>query len=154
MTIKDTTPFHIIIGLCFLLIPILCMTGYWFPCFYIATFVIALYMLLGSLKKGKVDAVFLLFPICTFFVTWVVGFTLAQQDAVQFLGRAPDYTILGFHPSFFWIMLLYWIGGFIILATGLFKLRDHWLAPDEWEAFRTKIIELNGKAVERKEEQL
>ncbi|MDR2051218.1 MAG: hypothetical protein LBQ63_05550 [Deltaproteobacteria bacterium] len=130
------------------------MTGYWFPCFYIATLVIALYMLLGSLRRGKVDLVFFIFPICTFFVCWVLGFYLAQREALLFFDRMPDYTILGFHPSFFWIVLLYWIGGIFILGFGIFKLRDRWLAPDEWEAFRKKMAELNGGAVEHKEEAL
>jgi hypothetical protein len=154
MTIKNTTPIHVIIGICFIVIPILCMTGYWFPCFYIATLVIALYMLLGSLRKGRVDPVFFLFPICSFFVCWIIGFYLAQRDALLFFDRIPDHTILGFHPSFFWIVLLYWIGGIVILGAGLFALRDRWLPADEWEAFRKKMAELNNGAVEHKEEAL
>jgi hypothetical protein len=154
MYIKDTTPIHVIIGICFISIPVLCMTGNWFPCFYLVTIVITLYMLLGSLRKGKIDTVFFLFPLCTFFVSWVAAFTLAQRDALLFADRAPEYTLLGFHPSFFWVALLYWLGGFIILAVGIVKLRDRWLPPDEWEAFKKIMSDMNDGAVQHHEESL
>jgi uncharacterized membrane protein len=130
------------------------MTGNWFPGFYLATLVITLYMLLGSLRKGRIDPVFLLFPLCSFAVSWVVGFTLAQRDALLFADRAPDYTLLGFHPSFFWIALFYWLGGFIILAVGIFKLRDRWLPAAEWEEFKKTMADMNDGAVRHIEESL
>jgi hypothetical protein len=154
MRIENTTPIHVVIAVCFALTIILCMTGNWFPCFYLATLVITLYMVLGSIKNGKIDTLFLIFPISTFFVLWVIGFTLAQYYAVLFNNIPPSFTILGFHPSFFWVGILYWMGGLLTLATGLVKLSDRWLSAGEWDAFKKAVEQLNGGAVERKEEKL
>ena len=143
MQFKDTTFLHVAIAVGFVAITALCMTGIWFPCFYLATFIYTLYMLLGSLKRGKIDATFFLFPIAAFFVAWIVGFTLAQKYAVLFDNRPPDFTILGFHPSFFWVALLYWIASPVILGIGFIKLRDRWMSPADWEAFKHNMAELN-----------
>lgn len=145
MQFKDTTPLHVLIALCFVVITVLCMAGTWFPCFYLATFVISLYMLLGSLKRGKMDLTFFLFPVATFFVVWVIGFTLAQQYAVEFDNRPPDFTILGFHPSFFWVALLYWTAAPVILGLGFLKLRDRWMSQAEWDAFKQKMAGLRAQ---------
>ncbi|MDR2604972.1 MAG: hypothetical protein LBC55_06450 [Desulfovibrio sp.] len=146
MNIKDTTLIHVFIGLCFIIIPILCMTGYWPPCVYLAALVITLYMLLGSRHNGRVDPVFFCFPLCTFFLLWVVAFICAQRNALPFTYYSPENTLLGFHPSFFWIALLFWFGGLLILSIGIVKFHDRWLPPEAWEAFKKRIAELNDEA--------
>lgn len=145
MEIKNTTPFHIIIALCFAAVTVLCMTGHWFPCFYLATLIITLYMALGSIKQGKIDLVFLCLPLGGFFVLWIVGFTLAQKYAVLFDNRAPDFTILGLHPSFFWVALLCWVGAAAVLVLGFIKFRDRWMSQEEWDSFKAEMAAMNAQ---------
>lgn len=142
MEIRNTTPLHVLIALCCISITVLCMTGRWFPGFYLATFIITAYMLIGARKHGKLDLLFFCFPICTFFVVWIIGFTLAQKYAVMFYDRTPDFTIFGFNPSFFWIFTLYWLAPVFILTIGFTKLRDRWMSQAEWDAFKAQMVEL------------
>ena len=39
----------------------------------------------------------------------VVRYAYVYPFAEAFAGRAPDFTVLGFHPSFFAIIALFWI---------------------------------------------
>lgn len=148
MEIRNTTPFHVFIALCCIGLTVLCMAGTWFPGFYLATLIITTYMFLGSLKHGKLDLVFFCFPIATFFVVWIIGFTLAQKYAVMFYDRTPEFTILGFHPSFFWVFMLYWLVPIFILTFGFIKLRDRWMSQEEWDNFKNTMAEMR-----RQEEQ-
>jgi hypothetical protein len=111
-------------------------------------------MLLGSLRQGRVDPVFFCFPLCSFFLLWMIAFISAQHDALPFTYYAPENTLFGFHPSFFWIAALYWFGGFFILTLGILKFHNRLLPPDEWEAFKKAIAELNDEDAEHHEEAL
>ncbi len=145
MELKNTTPFHVIIALCFAAVIILCWAGIWFPCLYLATVIIVLYLCLGSAKNGKLDPLFLTYPILSFGVCWIVGFSLAQKYSLMFHDVPPTFTIMGFNPSFFWIFLLYWLGGVATLGIGFYLLRDRWLSVEDWKNFKNKIAAIDSK---------
>ena len=50
----------------------------------------------------------------------------------------PAFTVLGLHPSFAPVLLLYWIGGLLTLSLGFYLLQDEWLSQEDWEEFCQK----------------
>jgi hypothetical protein len=57
----------------------------------------------------------------------------------------PDFTILGFHPSFSWTVILYWIGGVLTLTLGFVALKDEWLSEKDWEEFKGKVQKIDER---------
>ena len=82
---------------------------------------------------------FLVYPLLSWIACWAAAFWLARYHADLFAGRAPDFTILGLHPSFAWTVLGYWIGGVLTLTVGFVVLRDDWLTEQEWAEFKRKV---------------
>ena len=145
MEIRNTTPFHVIIAICFAAIVLLCWSGIWYPCLYLATLIIVLYLCLGAARNGKIDPLFLVYPILSFGVCWVVAFFLAQKYALLFKTTPPTFTIMGFNPSFFWIFALYWLGGVATLGVGFYLLRDRWLSTADWEHFKARLAAIDAE---------
>ncbi len=56
---------------------------------------------------------------------------------------ASDFTVLGFHPSFAWIVFGYWLGGVAVLTVGFSLRKQAWLSDAQWEEFRETITRLN-----------
>jgi hypothetical protein len=63
----------------------------------------------------------------------------------MFAGVMPDFTILGFHPSFSWTVILYWIGGVLTLTLGFVALKDEWLSEKDWEEFKGKVQKIDER---------
>lgn len=101
--------------------------------------IMAIYLSLGSSKKGVLSKKFFCYPILTWAILWAVGFWLAQYFAVMFLDVEPSFTILGMHPSFAMVVFFYWIGGVLTISLGFMLLKKEWLAPVEWDDFKKKI---------------
>ena len=151
MEIKNTTPFHVLIALCFAAVVVLCWAGIWYPCLFIATLIIVLYLCLGSARNGRVDPLFLVYPILSFALSWILAFVLAQKYALLFMTTPPTFTILGFNPSFFWIFSLYWLGGVATLGVGFYLLRDRWLSAQDWDDFKKKLNAIDKANAAHKE---
>lgn len=120
--------------------------GIWFPAMLLSLVLMFLHMLLGISKKGVVDKKFLLYPLLSWLVIWAGSFSLSLYFADLFAGKEPAFTILGFHPSFFWTVLLYWLGGVATLTFGFLFRKDNWLSKEEWNSFKEKI-----EAIEQEE---
>ena len=103
-----------------------------------------LHMLLGMAKGEKV----LIYPMGIWAVLWIVSFILSGYYADLFMGRMPDFTVLGLHPSFAPTIFLYWIGGQLTLNLGFYLLQDEWLSEKDWNDFcaKAKMIK-EGKPV-------
>ena len=144
MEIRNTTPIHVIIAACFAALVLLCWSGIWMPCMYIAVVIMFLYMVLGARRNGKLDTTFLVYPLLCFAVLWIIAFHYAQVYSIMFHDMPPTFTIMGFHPSFFWIVVPYWLGGVATLAVGFYFLRDRYLTPEDWEAFKAKIAAIDA----------
>ncbi|WMI80080.1 hypothetical protein [Anaerotignum sp. MB30-C6] len=107
--------------------------------------IMAIYLCLGSSKKGVLSKKFFCYPILIWAVLWAVGFWAAQHFAVMFLDIQPTFTILGMHPSFAMVVFCYWFGGVVTISLGFMLLRKEWLSPDEWDDFKKKIEQMKKK---------
>lgn len=146
MEIKNTTPFHVLIAVCFVAIVLLCWAGVWYPCLYLTGIIILTYLVLGSVKKGRIDGKFLVFPILSCGLCWLIAFIFAQKYSLMFHDTPPTFTILGLHPSLFWIVIFYWLGPVFTLAGGFYKYKDRWLSDADWQEFKNKLA-----AIEKEE---
>ncbi|MPN00061.1 hypothetical protein SDC9_147255 [bioreactor metagenome] len=116
--------------------------GYWYEGIFVSFVMMLLYMIAGAGLRGRLDKTFLLYPILTWFVLWVVSFGLVGYYSSMFRGSAPSFTILGFHPSFAWVFIA-WVGSVLTLAVGFYVNRDKWLSQKDWEAYQETIKGLN-----------
>jgi len=113
--------------------------GQWYFGLFPGLMIMLIYMILGSAKNGVISKKLLMYPLISWFATWSIGFYMTQKYALQFQDKVADFTVLGFHPSFSFIVLLYWIGGVLTLTLGLNIFKDEWLSEQEWVDFKSKI---------------
>lgn len=104
-----------------------------------------MHMMLGAAKKGVLNREFFIYPLLLWAVLWAASFILSDYYSNLFGIAMPSFTILGFHPSFAWTVLTYWIGGMITLTAGFVIYEDLWLSEKDWEEFRNSLEELNQK---------
>ncbi len=118
--------------------------GNWFIGLISSVILMFLYMVLGASKNGKLSKQLFLYPLLSWAVLWSAGFGFSKYYAEVFAGKMPDFTILGFHPSFAFTILTYWIGGVLTLTLGFYFFADHWLSDDDWNNFKKKIESINS----------
>jgi len=136
------TAMVILIGLLWIVIAVLGWKNQFMPGLYLSVVLMLLHMMLGCASKGRLDARFLLYPLGIWAVLWAVSFGLSKYYSDVFKGGMPDFTILGFHPSFAFTVLTYWLGGVATLSLGFILLKDTWLSAKDWEDFKKTIAEL------------
>ena len=99
------------------------------------------YGLLGSLHRGRLDLRLVIFPALVWLMLWAAAFLIGNHYAEAFAGRRPDFTILGFHPSFAAIIAFYWIIPTLLMGFGFEAVKDRWLSEERWEEFLHKMRE-------------
>lgn len=145
MDLRNQRTFMMIItALCWGAVTVMAWNQYWFPAMFISILMTVLYLMMGGALKGKLNTRFFLMPIISWGVLWTICFYFAQHYAVTFAGTAPTFSILGFHPSFAWIIIA-WVAGVLILSLGLYFNKNLWLTEDEWSSFKLRIKELNNE---------
>ncbi|MBS7525407.1 hypothetical protein KHM83_01805 [Fusibacter paucivorans] len=117
--------------------------GHWYIGLHLSVVLMLLHMMMGAAQNGKLDRKLLVYPMLTWAVVWIIGFVLAKQNSDAFLNMAPTYKIFGFHPSFAWIILCYWIGGVLTLTIGFVKYKNLWLSDEAWDRFTEKMKQFN-----------
>ena len=117
--------------------------GKWYIGLMLGVVLMLLHMMLGAAQQGKLDKKLFLYPILTWALVWAGGFILAKRASDAFLDMAPTYKILGFHPSFAWIIICYWLGGVATLTLGFVKNKDAWLSDVAWQNFLERMKYLN-----------
>jgi len=146
MNIKDLrTPIIIAIAILWAAITVLGWYGMYMPGLYLGVVLMMLHLVLGVSIKNKVSKKFLIYSIIPWAVIWVVSFYLSDKYSAMFQGMMPTFTILGFHPSFSWTIILYWIGGVLTLTLGFVLLKDEWLSEKDWEEFKEKVHEIDQR---------
>jgi hypothetical protein len=146
MQISDKrTGIVVLIGILWVVIAVLGWNNQFMPAMYLGIVLMFLHLVLGSASKGTLKPGFLVFPLGAWAILWVLSFALAKYHADVFRGVLPDFTILGFHPSFAWTVLTYWLGGVATLSLGFVFLKDQWLSREDWDDFTKKIRELNER---------
>lgn len=106
---------------------------------YFALGLLLLYAVQGAARRGRVSRRFLAYPLLAWILCWAASFYLAGHYAELYSDRAPDFTVLGFHPSFAPTVLGYWIGGVLTLSAGFVLFRDDWLTERDWEEFKARV---------------
>ena len=94
-------------GLLWLAMVGLAGAGHWFAGLYALLGLLLVYGVLGSAHKGQFDLWLVAFPSLVWLAMWAAAFWLGKHYAEAFAGREPDFTVLGFHPSFAAIVVLF-----------------------------------------------
>ncbi|GAA0179103.1 hypothetical protein SH2C18_20370 [Clostridium sediminicola] len=139
------TGIFLIITCLWVLITICGWNGKWFVGMIASVILMLLYMILGAAKGGKLNKKLLFYPLLSWAVLWNVGFYFSKYYADVLAGKMPNFTILGFHPSFSFTILTYWIGGVLTLSVGFYFYSDLWLSNEDWDDFKKKIEVINSK---------
>ena len=121
----------------------LAANSHWLAALYMLLPLLLIYGVLGSSHKGRFDLRLVAFPSLVWLVSWAAAFGFGNHYAEVFSGRAPDFTILGFHPSFAAIIVLFWIGPTLVMGFGFEAVKDRWLSRERWEHFVEQVGELS-----------
>jgi hypothetical protein len=119
----------------------LAAADYWLAALYVLLPLLMIYGALGSSHKGRFDLRLVVFPTLVWIIMWAAAFGLAQHYAEAFSGRPPDFTILGFHPSFAAIIILFWLVPTLLMGFGFEAMKDRWLSQERWDDFVRRIHE-------------
>lgn len=129
----------LLIGILWIVITILGWKEQYLAGMYLGVVLILLHLVLGAAKNGVLSLKIIVYPLLVFGVLWCASFYLSNYYAEIFSGRIPDFTIMGFHPSFAWTVLTYWLGGLATLTVGFVIFKNEWLSEKDWEDFKDKI---------------
>lgn len=102
----------------------LAWTGHWYAGLFGLLLLMSSYALLGIAHKGRISRRLLTFPLLSWLAIWAGSFVAAQHYAERFAGAPPEFTLLGFHPSFAWIVICYWLVGTLVMTLGFYWRRD------------------------------
>lgn len=126
-------------GVLWLLMVGLAGAGHWLAALYVLLVLLLSYSVLGALRDGVVDLRLVAFPTLVWLMMWAAAFALGDYFAEAFAGRAPDFTILGFHPSFAAIIVLFWIVPTLLMGFGFEAMKDRWLSQERWDDFVRRV---------------
>jgi len=144
----NATVLILMIGSLWLAVTVLGLSGLWFEALLSSVPLMAAHVILGSAHEGRLPVALLIHPIGTWVGVWLVSFALAEYFARSFAGSAPDFTILGLHPSFACIVFGYWLGGVATLTVGFSRRRKLWMTDEQWNDFTARIARLNTASEE------
>ncbi len=128
----------------------LIFTGNGLYSMYPVLLVASINMILGISEGEKINR--------SLFWVWFVGWTALMCVAItgmnyyyfKFGNNAPDFLMFGMHPSFFFLIGVLWLGGFVYLGFSFCALKDIWLPRKKWDDFLTYASSLSKE--ERGEE--
>jgi hypothetical protein len=145
MNSRTETLLVIASGILWLAMVALASTDHWLAALYTLLPLLLIYGVLGSSHKGRFDLRLVAFPASMWIVLWAAAFWLGDHYAVAFAGRYPDFTILGFHPSFAAIIALFWVVPTLLMGFGFVAVKDRWLSQQRWDDFVRKVRELDDQ---------
>ena len=129
----------IISGILWLLMVGLAAAGEWFAGLLVLLGLLLVYGVLGSSHKGRFDLRLVAFPTLVWLLMWGAAFWLGNHYAEAFAGRAPEFTVLGFHPSFAAVIALFWILPTLLMGFGFEAVKDRWLSQKRWDEFLRRV---------------
>jgi len=129
----------VLIGILWIIITLMGWQEHYMAGMYLGVVLMLLHMILGSSKGGRISTKMLVYPLMIWGILWCASFFLSRYYADLFAGKIPDFTILGFHPSFAWTIFAYWLGGIATLTFGFILFKDEWLSEKDWDEFKEEI---------------
>lgn len=121
----------------------LAATGHWLAALYTLLPLLLIYGVLGSSHKGQFDLRLVAFPTLIWIVSWAAAFGIGNYYFEVFSGQHPDFTVLGFHPSFAAIVILFWVVPTLLMGFGFEAVKDRWLSRERWDDFVRRVSELS-----------
>ena len=121
------------------IISIFQFVGVAIPAFLLALLLV--YGVLGSSHNGRFDLKLVAFPTLVWLAMWAVAFGLGEYFARAFADAYPSFTVLGFHPSFAAIILLFWLLPTLLMGFGFEWVKDRWLSSGQWEEYLHRVHE-------------
>ena len=145
MNRKTETLLIVASGILWLVMVGLAASNHWLAALYTLLPMLLIYGVLGSSHKGRFDLRLVAFPALVWIVMWAAAFWLGDHYAVAFAGQYPDFTILGFHPSFAAIIALFWVVPTLLMGFGFVAVRDRWLSQQRWDEFVREVHALDDQ---------
>jgi hypothetical protein len=118
--------------------------GHWLAGLYTLLGLLIIYSVLGSSHKGRFDLRLVAFPTLVWIAMWAAAFWLGTYYAEAFAGQHPGFTVLGFHPSFAAIIVLFWLLPTLLMGFGFEAVKDRWLSQERWDNFVRRVHEPEG----------
>ena len=121
-------------------IAILGAMGQWFVALFVMLALMLVYGIVGSARDGRFDLRLIAFPVLVWLLLWAASFALAQRAAATAVAQPHGgWTLLGLHPSFAWIVLLYWLAPSLLMSLGFLAVKDRWLPQQRWDDFVRQV---------------
>jgi hypothetical protein len=120
--------------------------GHWLAALYVLLALLLVFGVLGSSHEGRFDLRLVAFPALLWLLMWAGAFALGQHYAEAFAGRRPDFTILGFHPSFAAIVALFWVLPTLLMGFGFEAVKDRWLSQKRWDDYVRQVRRMEGES--------
>lgn len=117
----------------------LAAAGHWFAGLYALVGLLLIYGVLGTSHKGRFDLKLVAFPSLVWLAMWAAAFWLGDHYAELYAGREPEFTVLGFHPSFAAIVVLFWVVPTLMMGFGFEMVKDRWLSQERWDEFLRRV---------------
>jgi hypothetical protein len=140
---KQVTISMIIITALWIVVVVLGATGLGFVSIYFALALLAVHFFVGLRQDDRINRKFILYPFASWLILYIIAFVGMRHYAVLFADSYPTFSIMGMHPSFFFMVGPYWLGGVLTVMVGLYALRKEWLSSERWEAYLEKIKQLD-----------
>ena len=121
--------------------------------FYFTVALTASYGILGAVHGGAINKKILFYPITIWAILMIISIFGMNYYQAQFLGVRPSFTILGFHPSFAFVIFFNWIGGILTWTLGFYIFRNLWLSENSWNEFLDEIKKIDALEEGAKHEQ-
>ena len=134
----------ILIAILWITVIVLGTTGHFVIGLVLSVPLIGLHMILGFAKNYYVSKDAIVYPFGTWALVHIVAFIACGYFADLYAGVQPP-PLLGFHPSFAPVVLLFWLGGILTVSIGYYVRRDDWLDEGSWEEFKYQARKLREK---------
>lgn len=108
---------------------------------YPAMLITGVQAFLGLVEGDKIPKKSFWILVVGFLIIHAAGMTGMIYYYVEFGNSAPDFLIWGMHPSWFYFVIVYWLGSTIWEAGFLYAMKDTWLPQERWDNFVREVNE-------------
>lgn len=114
----------------------------WAWCFVVIMMPFTL-ILNGSQHNGVFSKKLLGIPFAGYVLCQVIAMAGEVYFHLRFMNQVPAFTILGMHPSEFFLYFFYWIGSMATMGVGLAVKSNDWIPEGDWNKFMA-VVEKEG----------